>query len=492
MELIRFIEQYKQLITQSEEYDELYKWTAVKHFQAAWDVDAPNFSTMFIEAFRQKRNLMFENSWASIKKMAEEYPEETREMFKNLYDESADLLSRIARFQQAAEQLLQQNKINPKINPNWSHQQEERAIATYLAFRYPEKYYLYKYQMFRDFTHIVSHEYTPISGRRDNIMRYYQLANQVRQELSNDQALLQMHRDRLTNEHYPDADLTLLTQDFIWAVTSYLPRKAGFACLGASAWVADYFSTIREKIDQAGYCAVPWSHRLIVEYDYFKKNQPFNFYLYETRNQPIRFLYRVNDFVTTYERGQMCPEEWEPYLRDENERKTTVTDGLERKTWLLVSKATELSPPIAFESLKPHPNSSLTGGRLRKAIACIHEPNHISTSVETPMPEPLQLHNPNIILYGPPGTGKTHHTVQLAAEIAANRRIVNYDEARKVFKEQLHNQIEFITFHQNYAYEDFVQGLKPDTDDPEKLGSASITGYSSSFVNGPGKTTSNR
>jgi 5-methylcytosine-specific restriction endonuclease McrBC GTP-binding regulatory subunit McrB len=75
----------------------------------------------------------------------------------------------------------------------------------------------------------------------------------------------------------------------------------------------------------------------------------------------------------------------------------------------------------------------------------------------------------NTILYGPPGTGKTYHTVLRAAEIIENRPIDSYDEALQIFKSNLHNQIEFITFHQNYSYEDFIQGLRPDTESDGQL-----------------------
>lgn len=77
------------------------------------------------------------------------------------------------------------------------------------------------------------------------------------------------------------------------------------------------------------------------------------------------------------------------------------------------------------------------------------------------------LTNPNIILYGPPGTGKTYNSIELAYEIINGSDAPSHKVAQDFFKQERGNQIEFITFHQNYAYEDFVQGLKPDFDNPE-------------------------
>lgn len=75
----------------------------------------------------------------------------------------------------------------------------------------------------------------------------------------------------------------------------------------------------------------------------------------------------------------------------------------------------------------------------------------------------------NQILYGPPGTGKTYHTVLEAAKIITGNKNISYEEALKEFKANLDHQIEFITFHQNYSYEDFIQGLRPDTENGSAL-----------------------
>jgi 5-methylcytosine-specific restriction enzyme B len=88
-----------------------------------------------------------------------------------------------------------------------------------------------------------------------------------------------------------------------------------------------------------------------------------------------------------------------------------------------------------------------------------HSKNTIS-NMATPNSHPL-----NQILYGPPGTGKTYSTVELAYKIIHNDSPSSYEEARNWYKMALANtedrQVEFITFHQNYSYEDFVMGIKP-------------------------------
>ena len=81
------------------------------------------------------------------------------------------------------------------------------------------------------------------------------------------------------------------------------------------------------------------------------------------------------------------------------------------------------------------------------------------------MPTVSTNHPKNIILYGPPGTGKTYGTIDLAVEIVDGyKQEVHQDNKSKFDQLRTAGQIEFVTFHQNYSYEDFVAGLKPDAD----------------------------
>jgi len=84
----------------------------------------------------------------------------------------------------------------------------------------------------------------------------------------------------------------------------------------------------------------------------------------------------------------------------------------------------------------------------------------------------------NQILYGPPGTGKTYNTINRALEIILEKE--PNEELEKILKKEIYTkeerktlkdafeeykklgQIEFVTFHQSYGYEEFVEGIKAD------------------------------
>ena len=88
--------------------------------------------------------------------------------------------------------------------------------------------------------------------------------------------------------------------------------------------------------------------------------------------------------------------------------------------------------------------------------------------IQAPMTQPL-----NQILYGPPGTGKTYSTITKALDIIGVD-YNSYEEAQELFQGELGKRIEFVTMHQSFSYEDFVQGQKPS---PTEDGSGVVFKY---------------
>jgi 5-methylcytosine-specific restriction enzyme B len=77
-----------------------------------------------------------------------------------------------------------------------------------------------------------------------------------------------------------------------------------------------------------------------------------------------------------------------------------------------------------------------------------------------------------IILQGAPGTGKTYKTAEIALGIINKlpSNIDNRDDIMKAYKQAVkEGQIAFTTFHQSMDYEEFIEGLKPYTNDKDEL-----------------------
>lgn len=87
----------------------------------------------------------------------------------------------------------------------------------------------------------------------------------------------------------------------------------------------------------------------------------------------------------------------------------------------------------------------------------------------------------NQILYGPPGTGKTYHTIEAAVQAAEPDFYASLDIDAEVGATETQRdsltqkyqsltdagRIRFVTFHQSYGYEEFVEGLKANSEEGE-------------------------
>lgn len=133
--------------------------------------------------------------------------------------------------------------------------------------------------------------------------------------------------------------------------------------------------------------------------------------------------------------------------------------------WLNKSTATlaGTTPQIAFSRAKIATRNAFRGTQAYAQTFNLIE--RLGIQHDGPAGQPAK-HPRNRILYGPPGTGKTWNAVNHALAI-----IDGEDVQSEVERDRFHSlrfdpktgegRIAMVTFHQNFAYEDFIEGIRP-------------------------------
>ncbi|MFN8260166.1 MAG: AAA family ATPase [Chitinophagales bacterium] len=206
------IEKYIDILEQNGDPNEAYKYLAINTFRQNWNLEADDFYQMFRASFSKVSNLLYQNSWGFIEKSAQNFPEETKEMFRNLYDESVEITQRIKTFQSESEKLLP--KVRQILNrTNINAQQDERTISVYLAFRFPEKYMLYKADYYKNFCEQLSIK-SKKSGER--FLHLQELSEQIIKENLLDDEFINTYRKFYQKPDWDDK--YLMIQNILYVV----------------------------------------------------------------------------------------------------------------------------------------------------------------------------------------------------------------------------------------------------------------------------------
>ncbi len=220
--LNKIISEYKLDFNNGHWEDEKYKWQAIKWFNEQWDIESDNFAEMLENAISKTYNLLASGRnfpARMIVGFAKEFPEEVRSMFRELFDETTDVVKRIQTFKQKSAILLEKYSIPAK-----QHFQGENAVSTYLWLRYPDKYYIYKIGAIKVVSDILDSGYVFINGRyEDNLRNFYSFYDEICIELQKNEDIKQLLASNLSNDCHSDLMLKTLTVD----IGYYISQKYG-------------------------------------------------------------------------------------------------------------------------------------------------------------------------------------------------------------------------------------------------------------------------
>lgn len=448
--ILQIIDGYKKDFTRVNE-DERYKWEAVGCYKRNWNIEAENFSEMYAAAYKESANLLSANMYWPYKMVitfAEKEPEKVRELFKMLLNEELPLAQRYVDFRAAFDEFYKPQGLQ--------HYQDLHAISVYLAFEYPEKYFIYKYKMFKSFSEKIGYvvDRKKFKSEVYKLEAFLEMCNIVLAEVKQDGEAQTLSAERLTDDCYKDEELHLLTHDVIYFGANYFQDTQATA--ENAYWPSlDEYNPNLSKEDWEKY---------ILEIEMPDHPSPMQMLkaLMEVGGEASckRLSQLYGGTVSAYvgcavNLGKRVKKFFNlpPCMDGEQERyfpfpflgRNIIEDGVKNYAYKI--------RPELFEALK---EIDLSG------ISPAYEEDE-------EVDEVMQLTDvsKNTILYGPPGTGKTYHTVVYAVAIIENKLLEevkneNYGDVLERFnKYKADGLVEFTTFHQSYGYEEFIEGIKP-------------------------------
>ena len=463
------LEEYKSELKGVRWDDEKFKWQAIKGFQERWDIESTDFCTMLKNSLDKTFNLLASSHYfprKMIEEFAQKESETVRQMFMDLFDESKDLYGRMVSFKAQSKQL-----VNKYWDSGKSDFQTENTLTTYLWLRYPDKYYIYKFEEAKSLANELKTNYVFKAGDyKNNVENFIKLYDELSQELCKDLELKQIVQSKLEDDCYDDPKCKTLAIDFGYFVNQR--QKA--------AKIEDEKKSlnVKEEIEEYNNLNEPqyWflsANPKIWSMSSMPVGKEQSYTLYNDNGNKRRVFQnfldaKVGDKIIGYESTpiKQVVAILEVIKEQDEER-------------IYFKKVESLSSPIDLSLLKACPGLEnmeffvcsqgslfkLSKNEYEQILDLIREENPVQTNkvvnkytkedflndvyvTDTKYDRFVSVlkKKKNIILQGPPGVGKTFAAKRLAYSI---------------MEEKNDDRIEFVQFHQNYSYEDFRLGYKP-------------------------------
>ena len=422
--------------------EEKYKWEAVKCFQDNWRIDAADFLSMMKAAFAKKANLLDTNGnfpFAWIKEVSQIVPEEVRSMFASLYDEEKDVFERIEAFKLKAEDL--KKRYTPDAN---NHFQRENPITTYLWLRYPDNYYIYKFTEARKIAVSLDlqHQYPISKGAcAKNVKNCWTIYNEMNKAVLKDTQLQSLFKQHLDDACYPDKQFRTLAMD----VGYYISKKGSS---GSSVLPDDDSRDPDEDAPLETVC------------------------LMTSTNHPLTLntiLYGPPGTGKTYEMQKLADKYFtsENIVLAEEERNDSIVASL---SWWEVAALIlkDTGRPMKVSEIKDHP---LMEAKLRSSD-CTEPERTIWATIQSHTKDECEYVK-TVLRHDPKVFSKNRDSQWTVDDILLSETSPELLETFNLYKSQnqpvsVVKRYKFITFHQSFCYEQFVEGITAEIDKDSK------------------------
>ena len=420
---------------------ERYKWQAVAWYKQHWDLDATDFAQMVTVAFEKADNLLASGMYYAYKMLTEfanADPENVREIFRTLYDESIPFADRYDTFRGECDSYIKQLKA--QTGKDYNHYQDLHAISVYLFFEYPEKYFIYKSTMYTKMRERIG--FVEEKSNEKSIVRKYEnharMCELILEEIHDDTELRELSEKRLDDTCYKDEQYHLLAMDIAYYGGIYMEDED----FGRDKEIT-YWPSLEEYDPEMS--AEQWKSFLIEDC----KEYPSTLKMLKT-------MLELGGEATCNKLAEVLGSNAQAW----SSRGSSLGRRAKNKYNLppCFDGDVERFFPIPFVGRQI---KDLYSWKLRDELKEALE------SMELNIIESVTDVELNTILYGPPGTGKTYHTAIYAVAIIENKKLAEvaaeeYDEVLARYNEYKKNgKIAFTTFHQSYGYEEFIEGIKP-------------------------------
>lgn len=425
--------------------EEEFKWRGIKTFQDNWDLDTQNLSDMIKRSLYGVSHMMVSQARfpeGMIEDFAEREPDTVRAMFKDLFDESKDIVERFHSFKQKSADLLERVGNGAK-----NHFQDERTIALYLWLRYPDKYYVYQYTQARNLSIALGSDHRIIKGRLDsNIREWLALYNEVTELMKQKPEVRNWETQGMTAVHYPDPEYRMLATDLAYCYTERILKEQK----AAQEW--------EPKDYNPGITVENWVSLLANNEVYHESAKTVIERLLDYGGQATctQLAQKYGDNANTYNVNSIA---FAKKVYEKTHCKLAEREDESIRWWSILymgKKANKEDDGVYIWKLRPELAEAL------KIVNGEEVPDEDTDTTEYTKKDFLEevfiseakydemyavlMRKQNIILQGAPGVGKTFAAKRLAYSIMGAKN---------------DDHIQFVQFHQNYSYEDFVEGYRP-------------------------------